>query len=78
MFSPRDCRALFEPIDYLIFPGLAARRRVDCVIFADVKSGKARLKSMQRDIHRIVDTGRVFFKTIRNGRTPHEKPAFGI
>ena len=65
MFSPRDCRALFEPIDYLIFPGLARHNRVECVIFADVKSGKARLQSMQREIHRVVDAGKVFFKPIK-------------
>ena len=65
MFSPRDCRALFEPIDYLIFPGLAKRNRVDCVVFADIKSGSARLKSMQRDIHRVVEAGKVFFKPIK-------------
>src|ERR1700676_4236017 len=42
-YSAGDCRALFEPIDYLIFPGLARRGQVDSLLFVDVKSGKARL-----------------------------------
>ncbi len=78
MFSPHDCRALFEPIDYLIFPDLAKRHRVDCVIFADVKSGNARLKSMQREIHRFVDAGKVFFRPIKKERASHAKPTYGI
>lgn len=64
MFSPRDCRALFEPIDYLIFPGLARRNKVDSVVFADIKSGKARLQPIQREIHRVVTAGKVSFKPI--------------
>jgi predicted Holliday junction resolvase-like endonuclease len=40
-YSAGDCRALFEPIDYLIFSGLAGRGHVDSLLFVDVKSGKA-------------------------------------
>jgi predicted Holliday junction resolvase-like endonuclease len=36
-YSAGDCRALFEPIDYLIFSGLTARREVDSLLFVDVK-----------------------------------------
>ena len=38
-----DCRALFEPIDYIVFSGLAKNRLVDKLVFLDVKSGGARL-----------------------------------
>jgi predicted Holliday junction resolvase-like endonuclease len=68
MFSPRDCRALFEPIDYLIFPGLAKRKRVESVLFAEVKSGKARLQSKQPEIQRVVNAGKVLFKSIKSRR----------
>jgi predicted Holliday junction resolvase-like endonuclease len=69
MYSPRDCRSLFEPIDYLIFPGLTKQRKVDSVVFAEVKSGQARLTNVQRDIRQIVRAGEVAFQTRgRNGR----------
>src|SRR5208282_1509770 len=45
-----DCRALFEPIDYLIFSGLTKARKVDSLLFVDVKSGNARLNKTQRSI----------------------------
>jgi predicted Holliday junction resolvase-like endonuclease len=61
-YAPGDCRALFEPIDYLIFSGLSARRRVDSIHFVDVKSGSARLAAKQREIKEIVESGAVKFK----------------
>ena len=68
MFSPKDCRALFEPIDYLIFPGLARGSRVDAIVFADVKSGNARLKPHQREIRRTVTAGKVFLRPLKGIR----------
>lgn len=60
-YSAGDCRALFEPIDYLIFSGLASRGRVDALFFVDVKSGKARLTGMQKAIKGKVEAGAVKF-----------------
>jgi predicted Holliday junction resolvase-like endonuclease len=62
--APGDCRALFEPIDYLIFSGLSSRSRVDSLHFVDVKSGKARLSPGQRSIKTIVEAGAVEFSTL--------------
>ncbi len=58
-----DCRALFEPIDYLIFQGLTKNRKVDSLLFVDVKSGGARLNKAQRSIKQAVTAGAVTFKT---------------
>ena len=58
-----DCRALFEPIDYIVFSGLAKSRLVDKLVFLDVKSGTARLTKHQRNIKRIVESGAVAFRT---------------
>jgi predicted Holliday junction resolvase-like endonuclease len=61
-YPSSDCRALFEPVDYLIFSGLTGRRKVDALYFVDVKSGAARLTAKQRGIKDVVDAGRVSFK----------------
>lgn len=66
-YAPGDCRALFEPIDYLIFSGLSRRREVEAIHFVDVKSGSARLAAKQQEIKGIVDRGRVTFKVMRSG-----------
>ena len=60
--TPGDCRALFEPIDYVIFQGLVANGKVDAVIFVDVKSGNARLGKDQRQIRKVVESGKVQLK----------------
>ena len=60
--TPADCRALFEPIDYIVFKGLAAKGKVDSLVFVDVKSGKARLASDQRQIKKLVESNNVHLK----------------
>jgi predicted Holliday junction resolvase-like endonuclease len=54
-YEPGDCRALFEPIDYLVFSGLAKQNHVEALFFVDVKSGNARLSSSQRSIKQAVE-----------------------
>lgn len=57
--SPGDCRSLFEPIDYVVFRGLALRGVIEAVAFVDVKSGRAQTTPRQRDIRRVVESGKV-------------------
>jgi predicted Holliday junction resolvase-like endonuclease len=54
-----DCRALFEPIDYVVFQGISTSGRVESVLFVDVKSGKARLSGPQAQVRTAVEHGRV-------------------
>lgn len=67
-FRPRDCRAVYEPIDYVIFQGLTATGSVQSVTFLDVKTGRARLTDRQRDIQRAVDDGRIAYSVIGDER----------
>src|SRR5581483_3871866 len=43
-----DCRSLFDPIDYVIFDGLSKSKRIERIIFSEIKSGKARLNDAQQ------------------------------
>ena len=54
-----DCRSLLEPIDYVVFRGLSAKRRVDSIIFVDVKTGRGRLSDMQSQVKNLVECGKV-------------------
>jgi predicted Holliday junction resolvase-like endonuclease len=63
-FGTGDCRALFEPIDYLVFSGLAKKGQVEAVYFVDVKSGSARLTETQKRIKGVVEAGDLKFRTI--------------
>ena len=58
-FDRNDCRSLFDPIDYVVFEGLAEKGRVSRIIFADIKTGKARLSPRQREIRDVVENKQV-------------------
>jgi len=60
-----DCRALFEPIDYIVFSGLAKNGQVDILRFIDVKSGSAQLTKTQKAIKGLVESGAVKFDLTR-------------
>ena len=53
-----ECRALFEPIDYVVFQGLR-KGVVDSLQFVDVKSGNAKLTTRQKEIRDAVEDGKV-------------------
>lgn len=61
-YAPGECRALFEPIDYVVFSGLN-KRRVESIAFVDVKSGASRLNESQRSIRQAVQGKAVSFRT---------------
>jgi predicted Holliday junction resolvase-like endonuclease len=67
-FSRNDCRSLFDPIDYVIFEGLDAKGVVSRIIFADIKTGGSRLKSVQREIRSAVESGKWKWKRMKGRR----------
>jgi predicted Holliday junction resolvase-like endonuclease len=62
-FDRNDCRSLFDPIDYVIFEGLSRRGAVEHIVFADIKTGQARLKRNQKEIRDLVESKRVEWQT---------------
>jgi predicted Holliday junction resolvase-like endonuclease len=64
-FERNDCRSLFDPIDYLIFEGLSKRGSVSKILFVDIKTGGARLKSVQRQISSLVEEKHVEWHTYK-------------
>lgn len=56
---PRDCRPLFDPIDYVVFNGLALQNEVKSITFLDVKTGGGALTPRQRQIRAAVEAGKV-------------------
>lgn len=56
-----DCRALWQPIDYIGFKGLSMTGEVEALVFIEVKSGSNDLTTQQRQIRRAVTQRRVQF-----------------
>jgi len=66
-YHPRDCRALFEPIDYVVFRGLSTSGRVDSLAFVEIKTGGSSLNNHQKEIQAAVENGRVAWETYSLG-----------
>ena len=62
-FQIKDCRSLFDPIDFIFFEGLHASRKVSKIIFSDIKTGAARLSRRQKQIKSLVEGKKVSLKT---------------
>jgi predicted Holliday junction resolvase-like endonuclease len=63
-YKQSECRPLFEPVDYVIFAGLARKGRVRSIKLVDVKAGNATLSKGQRQIRNRVAEGKIRHKVI--------------
>lgn len=64
-FNRNDSRSLFDPIDYIVFEGLSKTGRVNKIFFVEIKTGKARLQSNQKNIKFLVEEKKVHFDTYK-------------
>ena len=63
-YDVNDLRALWDPVDFVAFKGIGVDRKVDSITFIDIKTGQARLSSVQKSIKDAVEAGRVHFDTV--------------
>lgn len=63
-YDVNDLRALWDPVDFVAFRGIGVDRKVDSISFIDIKTGQARLSSVQKSIKEAVEAGKVSFETV--------------
>ncbi len=61
-YNAKDCRALFDPVDYVSFNGLEAQKKVESISFLEVKTGNARLQKNQKLVKKAVEEGKIKLK----------------
>lgn len=73
--DPRDMRAVFDPIDYVLFDGLTVDRDVRRVTFIEVKCGTSRLSPVQGSIREAIQNRRIGWEVweIGDNRIPIER-----
>lgn len=59
-----DCRFLGDPIDIVIFHGLSAGK-VESIRFLEVKSGKARLNTHQKNIKEAIENNKIKYEEFK-------------
>jgi predicted Holliday junction resolvase-like endonuclease len=71
-YNPSDCRFIGKPIDLVVFDGLSNGELKD-VVFLEVKSGDSKMNNNQKDLKRVVDSGKVRFEEYRVDKKLTEK-----
>lgn len=62
--SPTECKFLGKPVDLLVFNGMDGKR-IDEVVFVEVKSGKSKPSPVQKSLKETVEKKRVRWEEYR-------------
>ena len=63
-FKPTECRFLGKPVDFIVFKGLDDKK-VDEVVFVEVKSGKSKLSFVEKSLKEAIKNKKVSWKEYR-------------
>lgn len=64
-YNPQDCRFLGSPIDFVVFDGMSLGDLTE-IVFVEVKSGRSRLSTRERQVRDALGAGKVRFETFRS------------
>lgn len=62
--APNEARFVGKPIDFIVFKGLD-ERKVEEVVFVEVKSGGSKLSSVERSLKEAIEMGKVRWEEYR-------------
>ncbi|MFH1801718.1 MAG: Holliday junction resolvase-like protein [archaeon] len=57
-FKPTECRFIGKPVDFIVFRGMD-EKKIEEVVFVEVKSGKAKLSSQEKNLKDTINKKRV-------------------
>mgnify|MGYP001567595211 CR=1 FL=1 len=66
-WNPTEVRFIGKPIDFIVFRGMD-EKRIDEVVFVEVKTGESRLSPVERSLRDAVREGRVCWAEWRGQR----------
>ena len=63
-FKPTECKFLGNPVDFIVFKGLD-NKKVDEIVFVEVKSGKAKLSNVEKSLKEAIENKKVHWEEYR-------------
>ena len=63
-FKATECKFLGKPVDFIVFKGLD-NKKVDEVVFVEVKSGKAQLNKTEKSLKEAIENKKVKWEEYR-------------
>lgn len=67
-YSPTECRFIGKPVDLIVFKG-ADKKKIEEVIFVEIKSGKSSLSTQEKNLKDLIQNKKVKWEEYR---TPKE------
>ena len=64
-YYPQDVKAVFDPLDFVIFDGMNREGDVKRVVFMDENSNDEQIRQVQSSIETAVQKGRYDFQSVR-------------
>jgi predicted Holliday junction resolvase-like endonuclease len=64
-YYPQDAKALFDPVDFIIFHGMNREKDVKRVVLFDGPPGDKARERVQRSVRRALRAGNVSWRTVR-------------
>jgi predicted Holliday junction resolvase-like endonuclease len=64
-YFPQDAKAIFDPIDFVVFDGMNRDGNVRRVVFMDHETGNKGQRTIQKSVKRAIDKERYEWETIR-------------
>jgi len=63
-YLPTECRFMGKPVDLLVFKGMD-EKKIDEVVFIEVKSGKAKTSSIEKSLKETIEKKKVRWEEYR-------------
>ena len=63
-FKPTECKFLGSPVDFIVFNG-ADDKKIDEVVFVEVKSGKSKLSSTEKSLKETIENKNIRWEEYR-------------
>lgn len=63
-YLPTECRFLGKPTDFIVFRGMDDKK-IEEVVFVEIKSGKSKLSSQEKNLKETIEKKKVRFEEYR-------------
>jgi len=71
-FNPNECKFIGKPIDFIVFKGMD-NKRLDEIIFLEIKSGSSQLTETEKQIKEVVKNKKIRWEEYRVPENKNEK-----
>ena len=73
-YYPQDVKAIFDPLDFVIFDGMNLHQNVKRIVFVDEQTTNREIRRVQSSIERAICKDRYEFQSVRLTKTGQIQP----